>query len=439
VIRAFRLESLRLVLRGAVGNAGLNAAYFVLNLVIALILSHLLGAGGYGAYAFGIAWATLLAVPGVLGIPSLLVRELVAYRVREAWGHVRGVIRRANQVTLTCSCALSLVFATIVWLSNWPADRLLRPTLLALPLVPLISFVSIRQGAMQAFGRVVLARTPETLVSPILTILLVLLFYFGRGNGLSSSSAVAATVIGALVAALVGVVLLRRTIPASVRKAPAVYETRMWAIGALPLVITAAIQTLNGQLGTIFLGALDSSRAAGIFSVASRASAFVAFFLLATVPTLMPTIAELRTEGQSASLQQAVTRSARRVFLISLPLGFLLIVFARPVLSAFGTDFEGGATALRILCVGQLINIASGFVGTIMMMINRAGQLAIGVAAGGLVNLSLCAALIPTLGMNGAAIAGAASLSLMNVLLVYLLWRSERIYSPVVGHGLAAL
>jgi O-antigen/teichoic acid export membrane protein len=70
-------------------------------------------------------------------------------------------------------------------------------------------------------------------------------------------------------------------------------------------------------------------------------------------------------------------------------------------------------------------------------MIDRAGWVTLGVAVGAAINIGLCAALIPTLGAAGAAIAASAGLIVTNVLLVILLWRRERIYSPGIGRSLA--
>jgi O-antigen/teichoic acid export membrane protein len=220
-----------------------------------------------------------------------------------------------------------------------------------------------------------------------------------------------------------------------VRHADPVYETRTWTRGALPLIAMAAVQLANLQIGIVLLGSLRGPRDAGIFSVAGRASGLLAFFLLATVPTLMPTIAELRARENGVQLQRLVTRAARYVLLGSLPLAVVLLAFPGPVLAVFGHDFRGGGTALRILCLGQLVNIASGFVGTILMMVYRTGWLTLCLSVGAVANVALGAALIPGLGLTGAAIASAASLAASNIAMAVVLWRLEGIYAPALGRG----
>ena len=414
------------------GNAGLNGATLALNFVITLLLSRLLGPEGYGAYAFAIAWGLLLAPFASLGLFPLVVRKLATYRVREDWSRARGLLRRSNQAVLVASLAVTGTAAAVSIVVDWPKPPLFEPTLVALAIVPLIALVLLRQAAMQAFGAVVLARVPETLVVPLLMIVLVLLLETTLSSELSATSAVGAQAAAAACAALLGAYLLRRTLPNEVRRAAPLDETRAWLVGALPILVAIGIGALNVQAATILTGSIAGPEEAGIFSVASRIAALLPFLLLAATPSLMPTIAVLHERGQSEALQRVVIRGARLVFLGSLPLAIAAIVFAEPVLKLFGLDFEAGVTALRIMCLGQLVNVATGFAGVILLMIGETGQLTWSVAAGPAVNLVLSAALIPAFGAVGAAVGTAASIATMNVLMTYLLWRRRRIYSAVL-------
>jgi O-antigen/teichoic acid export membrane protein len=423
----------RLLLTQTVGNAGLNTATLVLNFVIALVLSRLLGPDGYGAYAFAVAVSTILTVPGLLGLPAVVVREIARYRVAGEWGIVRGLMRRSNQAVLAISGVVVIALVVVVALVGWPEGDLRAPTVLALPLIPLVALVSLRQSMMQGFGRVVLGRVPETVVGPLLVLVAVVALELGLAQGVTASWAVVASVGSYGAAALLGAMLLKRTVPAAVRAAKARFATRAWALAALPLLISGGLGTLNAQIGTVLVGSVAGAREAGIFSVATRAAGFVPFFLLAAVPTLMPVIAELHARGQRERLQLMLTRAARGVLLASLPAAAVLFVFARPILSIFGAEFEAADTSLRILVAAQLVNVATGFSGTILVMIGRSAYLTGGVLAGTLVNVVLTSLLVPSLGADGASIGLASSFVVSNTVMVILLWRVARIYAPALG------
>jgi len=426
-----RSRARRLIAQTA-GNAGLNSATLGFNFVIALLLSRLLGPDGYGAYAFAIAWGLLLAVPATLGLSQLVVREIATYQVRRDWRRTRGLLRRANQAVLAASLAISLTAAAAFVILGWPDAPLFEPTLVGLAVAPLLALVLLRQAAMQGFGVVVLGRVPERIVAPILMIGIVLALEAMLSGGLSARSAVGAQVLAGAFAALIGAYLLRRTLPDEVRQAEPLYESRAWLVGALPILLASAVGAVNGQAGTILTGSIAGPEEAGIYNAAARIASLLPFLLLAATPSLMPTIAELNERGDSAALQRVLTRAARLVFLGSLPLAIGAIVFAEPVLELFGEDFRAGAGALRILCLGQLVNVATGFAWTILIMIGEAGHGTWAVAAGTTVNVLLSAALIPTLGSDGAAIGTATSMATTNILMATLLWRRRGIHSSVV-------
>jgi len=421
------------VLAKVAGNAGLNAATLVFNFAIAVILSHLLGADGYGAYAFAVAVGLLLTVPALLGLPPLIVREIAAARVHESWGAIRGVMQWTTRVVVGAATLVGGGALLVFWIAGWPEPPLRTPTLLALLLVPLIGLISLRQSAMQGLGRVVLGRTPETVVSPAATIVLILVLDAALGDRFSAGWAIGASLAAGGMAAVLGARLLRRVMPAEARSAPPQYATRAWVLATVPLLLMSGISTMNDQVGTVLVGALGNARDVGVFSVASRAAALIPFLLLAAVPTLMPSISELQARGEGERLQRLMTHAARLVFFASLPIVLGVAVFAEQILRIFGSDFSAGATPLRVLAVGQIVNIATGFPGTILLMIGETGRVTRAVAAAAAVNLGLSVALVPDFGATGAAVAGAASIALANILLSSVLWRSRRIWSPALG------
>ncbi|HZR95369.1 MAG TPA: oligosaccharide flippase family protein [Gaiellaceae bacterium] len=420
------------VLAQGVGNAMLNGSTLVLNFGATLLFSRELGADGFGAFAFAYALAMLLSVPAVLGLTPLLVREITAYRLRGSWGRIRGLFRRANHVVLVASLGLGAASAAAFAVTGWPHAALHRPALLALPLVALVAVTSVRQGVMQGFGRVILGRAPEAVIGPALLLLLAGLAAAVLGSRFTATWAIAAADAAALVAAFVGVLFLRRTLPAETRALRPEYETRRWARAAAPLILFSVVQTAGAQLPTVLLGSLGTPHDVGLYNVAFRVSNLLPFLLVAATPALMPAIAELDATRRSDELQRVTSRSARLVFAGTLPIALVALVLTVPLLHVFGPDFGGGATPLRILAAAQLVNIACGFPGTVLIMVGEAGVMTATFAVTTTLTLALAAALIPALGATGAAFAAAAGLVSSNAILAVVLWRRRGIYAPAL-------
>ena len=413
----------------ALGTVALNVVTIVVNFALTFLLSRLLGARGYGAFAFGLAWAAVLSVPAVLGLTPLIVRHVAAYHARSAWILLRGLLRRSNQVVAATSLLVMAGGAGLGWLLEGSKPELFHPYLLALLLVPLVSLTTLRQSAMQGLGRVVLGRVPETLLAPLLFLVLVGVASLLLDHRFSASWAMGLQVAAQIAAFATGVMLLRRTLPAAVRGAAAAYETRAWLRSAVPLLVMSGLMALNAQLGTIFLGSMKGAAAAGVYSVAARAALFTSFFWLAATYPLMPAVARLHAQAKSAELQRVLSRSAAVTALCSLPIALLLLIFGRQFLALFGHDFHGGIWALRILALGELGKVLTGFAGLALVMTGHERDLTAGVAIAAGLNIALNVTLIPVWGVDGAAVAGAVSVVASNVFLVYLLWGRLRVFS----------
>lgn len=423
----------RSLIIGMTGTVLLNVAQMIVNFALTLALSHLLGARGLGAYAYAFAWSSLLAVPSVLGITPLVVRNVAAYRENESWGLLRGMLARANQAVALSSGLLVAGGAVVALFVNDSKGELLRPVLVGLLLVPIVALTSIRQAAMQGLGRVVLARIPETLVAPAVFLGFIGGAYLVARHSISATWVIGLQAVAFLAAFVLGAAILRRSLPHHAKTEQPEHAMREWVRSALPLLLFSAIQALNAQVEVILLGAIKSSRDAGLFSVAVRASGIVPFVLLAAGYPLSPMIARLHASGETALLRKTVRRAAIGIFVASLPLAVGVVVFARPLLALFGGEFKGGVTALVVLSVGQLVYAAMGLAGTVLVMTGNESWLVKGVIAGAVTNIGLNALLIPPFGLTGAATGSTIAAAVMNGSLVYLARRRARVPSSAFG------
>lgn len=161
------------LIRGAGGSLALKLVATVLAFIVSILLARLLGAVGYGTYAYAIALVSLLSVPATLGLPHLIIRYIAAYQSRSVWSLMRGLLLQANQAVLLISWGLVLLAAVIGWAL---ADRLppegLATFWLALVLLPLVALNALRTATLRGLGYVLLGQLPEALIKPGLFILL---------------------------------------------------------------------------------------------------------------------------------------------------------------------------------------------------------------------------------------------------------------------------
>jgi O-antigen/teichoic acid export membrane protein len=406
----------RRILEKASATLFLQGGSLLMGFASTVLLARFLGGADYGRYVFAFAWASLLTIPAILGFDRFLVRGIAVYEVNQDWALMRGLLRRTNQFVLLISTAIVAIGCGTAALLLSPSLR--APFCVAMLIVPITALTLLRQGAMQAIGRIVSGQLPEYLIRPVLILVGICALKFAGGGLLTATTALTANVVGLAIAFTVGAILLMRALPAEVRSVQPRYASREWLRASLPMMLISGIWMANNYCTTLVVGTLAGDRAVGVYSVVQKGAELIVLVLLAANMALAPTLARLYAQNDRKGLEHATERIAQATLLVSGPLAVGFIVFAGVYLSIFGPSFHTATTALTILAFGQLVNAAAGPAGNVLLMTGHERAAMRGIGLGLAANLILAVILVPVLGVTGGAIAFAVSLVLWNTALV---------------------
>jgi len=389
-----------------------------LSFMVAVVLARILGAEGYGIYAYAYALVSLLALPAQVGLPNLIIRETAKGIVQNEPGLVKGVWSWSGRITGIFSVVLAVGAGTVLYF--WHGKQLDQQALTmiwAFVLVPLVALSNLRGAALRGLKKVVAGQLPEFIIRPgMFLVLLILLYLFS--SGLSPALAMALHVLASAVAFGVGVWLLWKNTPGFIRNARARFQGKVWLISAVPLAFIAGMQLVNNHTDIIMLGFFVSAEQIGIYKVAVQVSHMAAFGLQAINMVVAPRFASLYAGGEKKKLQRLVTLSARVILVFNIMLTVVFIIFGHMVLGLFfGSEFTASFIPLLILLGGQLFNSAAGSVGVILNMTGNEWATIKGVTIAAALNIILNVILIPYYGINGASIAPAISMTVWNILL----------------------
>jgi O-antigen/teichoic acid export membrane protein len=161
----------------------------------------------------------------------------------------------------------------------------------------------------------------------------------------------------------------------------------------------------------------------GVYAAAVRIAQALMLFLVAVNYMFSPFVADLHARGERDRLDDLYKAVTRWMVAGTLPLLLLLLIAPGPVLRLFGPGFEAGSTALRILALGQLVNVAVGSVGFILIMAGRTGWDLAVYASTFALDLAVAFWLSPRWGIEGAAAAQAMAMLASNAGRLYLVRR----------------
>ncbi len=248
----------------------------------------------------------------------------------------------------------------------------------------------------------------EDLAQPLAQLLLVLVFH---RLGLAVLGATAAAVLSFGLAAALVLRYLTRLAPGLFSADDSGVATGELIRFALPTSLAGTLSLAAMWIDLLFVGYFRPGVDTGLYMAASQISFLFAVVLTSINAVFSPMIADLHHRGEADRLAGLFRTSTRWGLLLCTPLFVALAANPTGLLSLLmGADYVDGARPMLILACGQMVNLATGAVGFLLVMSGRPALWLGASAAAVALNVTLNLALIPRLGLTGAATATTLSL-----------------------------
>lgn len=399
-----------------------------------VLVSRTFGGGAAGATALGVVTlATQFAVVAAggtrFGMDMAAVREVAIEIGRGHGGRIRTVVDHAVAVAAVGSLVVAVpVFLAAPWLGErFGADgdvgAALRWGAVALPFAS-VTLVSL--GASRGLKIMRHTLAVQWVGQPLLWIVLMVALWTVER---SVSAAVAAYALSWAIAAVLARVLWHRASRGYGREPAAPGETvrllRYGAPRAPAALLSQALFWVDYFVAAAFVarGAIGAAEL-GVYSSSVRIALAMVLFLTAVSYVFSPFVADLHHRGERERLDALFKSLTRWTVAGTIPVLLVMLVAPEPLLRIFGgREFTGGVDALRILLVGQTVNVAVGAAGFVLIMAGRTGWDLVVYVLSFALDLTLALVLVPRFGIEGAALAQTVTVAASNVLRLSLVRR----------------
>jgi O-antigen/teichoic acid export membrane protein len=205
---------------------------------------------------------------------------------------------------------------------------------------------------------------------------------------------------------------------------------------AIPLWISSLAFLLLNQADIFMLGTLRSEQEVAVYGIALRLAQLISVPLFMFNAVLPPIIAKLYIQGEKKQLERVLRIAASLAFIFSVLCTILFMVFGGDLLTLlFGKTYVQAYWLLIILSIGQVVNVATGSCGMLLMMSGYHRQyMTITLVNGGFC-IVLLYLLIPQVGSLGAAIAVTLDIILFMGMAAFYAWYRTDIrtwpFSPI--------
>jgi len=392
--------------------------------VFTVLVSRSFGPSGAGVFFLALTIMMAAVAIGTMGLDTALLRFSAASAAHEQWDRLRALYTTGIRLCLLSSAVVAVALALS---AGWLASVVFSKPLLATPLrVIAIGIVPTSVFTVQAQVLKGLKRIREGVFfeSAAVALFAIPLFVTLRlahwGSGAATTAYVGATLLAVVAAAWC---VHHFAPPWGSRLRLDRPQRRLLLKTSFPLLVVSGMSLVMSSTGVALLGVFRDTRTVGIYAAAARTAVLISWVLVSANAVVAPKFAALYAAGDMDAFVHVARRTARAATLLVLPPFLCLMVAPSLVLRLFGPDFRSGATALIIMSVGQLVNVATGSVGYILMMTGNERSMRDATIVAGLLNVVLQVIFIPAFGLLGAAVATAISLATLNVLSAALVFR----------------
>lgn len=197
---------------------------------------------------------------------------------------------------------------------------------------------------------------------------------------------------------------------------------------SLPLLVAATSTLALQSSDVLLLGVFRGSSAVGLYYPILRMVNLSALALSAVGQYFLPVATSILAVRDMPGLRSFYTTVTKwEIAVLGPPLTMLVIEPRALIVPLFGAPFGAAVWITRILALGYLVNVLTGHNGMIMVALGMTKQIAIRSALSFFVNIAVNLALIPALGMLGAALGTSFVYVGLNATNAWFVWQAARI------------
>jgi len=191
---------------------------------------------------------------------------------------------------------------------------------------------------------------------------------------------------------------------------------------SIPITATNTADRIDKQIDTILIGFFLSPVAVGQYVIGKKVVKFIETPMNAVGFTLSPTFGAQKAEGNITRASRIYEVALSHILLLYIPAGAGMILVADPFVRLFfGSDYSGAVPVLQVLGVFAVLKAVTKLSGNGLDFLGRARSRAIAKTVTSVLNVVLNVALIPTVGIVGAALATVVTYSFYTLFTLYII------------------
>ena len=386
----------------------------VFRYIFSIVMARLLGAQMLGIYSLGNAVTRIAEIFALMGLDNGVLRFVS--RDTENTQNVNSSIYSSLKVGLLSSIVISIIlfFSAELIVNNFlKEDKFLIIVIKLFSLsLPFSVLTLISSSATQAFKILKYKIFVNQIVNPLTLLIAFISSFYFLGTKLSI---LIPTVTSAIIGLIFILKFLRNFAKISFKNLIKSEVNKEILRFSIPLMFVSAIGIIMHWVDIVMLGVLSNATDVGMYHPIDRTAGLVRMILFAFAGIFAPIFSENYFKKNIAGMKESYQSSSKYILTFSLPVFIFLFIFASPMLSLFGSEFQN-EVALKILLTGIFVQTIFGLGSSTLSMSGNTTFNLINVSIALILNVALNYILIPQYGIIGAALSTAIALFILSIL-----------------------
>ncbi|MBP2144651.1 O-antigen/teichoic acid export membrane protein [Methanofollis sp. W23] len=354
-----------------------------------MYFAHVLGKAAYGVYALFLAYYGIFNLIGDGGFGGAAVKRISEGREQNEYFTAFLVLR-----VILLALSVTALLALRSFIDDLQGEGIVFWVMLALIIAV---FLGVTANGIYGEGKVGVNQSGAFLNNLVKIVLQVVAVFFGYG---------AAGLAGGFVAGLfAGGLFNLRFLSLKLARFTG-HHLRNLITFSFWIFLASSGATIFSYADTVLIGYFMSTADVGVYRIAFQFTAAATFTTTALRTTLYPKISRWHADRHPTWIANSLSRAFTYSLLLAVPVAVGGWILGDRLLYFFyGAGFAEGAAVLGILLLVQVVNVFMYLQTMALNAIDRPRESFYATGTAAVVNIVLDLALIPTLGIEGAAIA----------------------------------
>jgi O-antigen/teichoic acid export membrane protein len=425
------------VAKGTFWTLSGNVLFYLVSFIYVILVARFVPPDELGLYYLALSIVSLVAVLDDLGFSAAIVRYIPFFQAKNQPGKIRHLVRLGYSVVV----AFALILSVALWLAAdvigelYQNPQLPEAVRMLVIILLLANIKDINLSFLRGMKDIKSMQVVKNTLNTAKLVLTATAFYFIGTSVLSLSLGL---ILSHVIAIIIALFLAKRSslkLPAGeelIKNKELVHELLPFGL-MMSLIIY--LNTLLISTNSVILGfmsdPLESTTIVAVFHIASKLAMQLVVIPNSIAMIFLPIMAYLYGKGSLDQMRGVAETTQRWSLFLTVPFGLVMIAFAGDILGVlYGNDYREGALVMSLVVLGVIVKSSFLVLSNTLSAMRRVDVQMKIVCVSGLVNLALNFLLIPSLGMDGSALAAFISIATALLLIVY--------YSKkLVGFGLA--